>query len=337
MSDYDDPNSKASNGGKARAKALSAEKKSEIGKKGADARWSQQIPEALFAGTLPLGGVEIPCYVTVDGERLISGRGMQEALRLVDQNVPESGQKPGSRLTRLLNNRKLSPLIFKGKEVDHFLPKKVRYKGALINGYNSEMLVDICEGMLEARASAVGLTARQEIIAAQCEILVRAFAKVGIAALIDEATGYQRVRPGDALKSYLETILRKDLASWVKRFPDEYYENIYKLKDWDWPGMTKNRYSIVGTYTNDLIYERLAPGLKEEFELKNPKGANGRRKAKHHQWFDEAGEKLYSQQMFTVLTIQRAALKKTGNKWAHFMSMMDELLPKRGSTLPLGF
>lgn len=334
MADID---SKASRGGNARAEALTKEEKSEIGRKGAATRWSLEIPEALYSGTLKLGGIEIPCYVTVDGERLISGRGMQEALRLVDENLPESGQKPGSRLTRLLNNKKLSPLIFKGKDQDHFSPKKVRFQGVLINGYNSEMLVDICEGMLEARANQLGLTARQEIIAAQCEVLVRAFAKVGIAALIDEATGYQHVRPGDALKSYLEGILLKDLASWVKRFPDEYYENIYNLKEWEWSGMSKNRYSVVGKYTNDLIYERLAPGLKEEFEKKNPKGANGKRKAKHHQWFDEAGEKLYSQQMFTVLTIQRAALKKNGNKWAHFMSMMDELLPKKGGTLPLGF
>ncbi len=337
MSDIKD---KAARGGKARAEVLTKEKKSEIAKKGANARWSNEVPEVLYSGILKLGDVELPCYVTVDGERLISGRGMQEALRLVDKDLPESGQKPGSRMTRLLNNKKLNNLIFKGKSQDHFLPKKIRFQGKLINGHNSEMLVDICEGMLEARALQIGLTARQEIVAAQCEMLVRAFAKVGIAALIDEATGYQNIRPADSLKTYLETILLKDLASWVKRFPDEYYENIYKLKGWDWPGMSKNRYSVVGKYTNDLIYERIAPGLKEEFDSRNPKDAKGNRKSKHHQWFDEMGEKLYAQQMFTVLTIQRACLKKAGDKWNHFKSMMDELLPKKpkvGESLRLDF
>jgi hypothetical protein len=333
----DDIKKRAAKGGEARAKSLSDEEKTEIAKKGAEARWSTEIPEVLYSGVLSLGDVELPCYVTIDGERLLSGRGMQEALRLVDEDLPESGQKPGSRMTRLLNNRRLNPLIFKGKTPDHFLPKKVRFQGRIINGYNGEMLADICDGMLEARAQNLPLTARQEVIAAQCEMLMRAFARVGIAALIDEATGYQNARPTDALKSYLETILLKDLASWVKRFPDEYYENIYKLKDWPWPGMTKNRYSVVGKYTNDLIYERLAPGLKEEFEKRNPKDAKGRRKTKHHQWFDEAGEKLYAQQMFTVLTIQRACLKKSGDKWAQFKRMMDELLPKKGDSLPLPF
>ena len=327
----------SSAGGEARAQALSSNARTSIAKQGADARWGDSIPEAIHSGVLDLGSISVPCYVTVDGERLISGRGMQEALRLVDEDVPEGGQKPGSRMTRLLNNKKLNPLIFKDKSPDHFLPKKVRFQGKVINGYNGDMLADICDGMLDARSKGVALTARQEVIAAQCEMLMRAFAKVGIAALIDEATGYQTARPADALKTYLESILKKELASWVKRFPDEYYENIYQLKGWAWPGMTKNRFSVVGKYTNDLIYERLAPGLKEEFEIRNPKGVNGRRKSKHHQWFDEDGEKLYAQQMFTVLTIQRACLKKAGDKWGHFMAMMDDLLPKKGASLPLGF
>lgn len=104
----------------------------------------------------------------------------------------------------------------------------------------------------------------------------------------------------------------------------EYYENIYKLKGWERLGMSKNRYSVVGKYTNDLIYERLAPGLKDEFGRRNPKDGKGNRKSKRHQWFDEAEEKLYAQQMFTVLTIQRPCLKKRGDKWAHFKSMMDD-------------
>jgi len=333
----DDNESGASKGGKARAANLEKDQLSEIAALGANARWSNEFPEVLYSGDVSLGGISLPCYVTVDGERLLSGRGMQEALRLVDLEVPDNGQKPGSRMTRLLNNKQLNPLIFKGKSPDHFSPKKVRFQGRLINGFNSEMLVDICDGMLEARKQGLPLSARHEVVAAQCELLVRAFAKVGIAALIDEATGYQNVRPADALKSYLETILLKELAAWVKRFPDEYYENIYKLKGWIWPGMQKNRYSVVGKYTNDLIYERLAPGLKEEFDKRNPKDAKGRRKFKNHQWFDADGEKLYAQQMFTVLTIQRAALRRGGDQWEQFKKMMDEMLPKKGTTYELGF
>ena len=239
-------------------------------------------------------------------------------------------------MTRLLNNKKLNPLIFKDKSPDHFLPIKARFQGRIINGHNAEMLADICDGMLEARkVHKDNLTERQSIVADQCEILMRAFAKVGITALVDEATGYQKLRPADGLRTIFDQILRKDLAAWFKRFPDEYYENIYNLKGWEWPGMSKNRYSVVAYYTNDLIYERMVPGLKEEFDRRNPKNEKGRRQHKSHQWLDEPGDKLFAQQMFTVLSIQRACLKKAKNKWEAFMKMMNEILPKKGKTIQL--
>jgi hypothetical protein len=323
-------------GGEARAASLTPEQAKEIAKKGADARWDKTIPTALLGAKLSLGGVEVDCYVTEDGERLIAGRGMQEVLRLVDENAPKSGQKPGSRMTRLLSNKDIKPLIYKDKNQDHFDPKKRRYQGRLIAGFNAEMLVDICEGILEARSQGILKTARQSIIANQCELIMRGLAKVGIVALIDEATGYQNIRPADSLRNYFDQILKKDLAAWFKRFPDEFYENIYKLKGWDWPGMSKNRYSVVGKYTNDLVWERIVPGLKEELNVRNPKDTNGNRRNKHHQYLnDEAGDRLFSQQMFTILALQRACLNKSGDRWNHFISMMDDILPKKGTTVDL--
>lgn len=327
MSDNENPKSK---GGKARAASTSPEERSEIAKKAADTRWDKSLPTVLLGAKLSLGGVEVDCYVTDDGERLIAGRGMQEILKLVDEDLPQSGQKPGSRLTRLLSNKVLNPLIYKDKRQDHFDPKKRRYQGKIIAGFNAEMLIDICEGMLEARAQGVLKTARQSIIAAQCELIMRGLAKTGIVALIDEATGYQNLRPADGLRTYFDQVLRKDLAVWFKRFPDEFYENIYKLKGWEWPGMGKNRFSVVGKYTNDLVYGRIVPGLQDELEKLNPKNDKGYREHKHHQWLnDDAGDKLFSAQMFTILALQRACLNKTGNKWNHFMSMMDDILPKK--------
>lgn len=326
---------KAAKGGRARAESLTKEEKTKIAKKGAASRWDKSLPTVLLGAKLTLGGVEVDCYVTEDGERLIAGRGMQDILKLVDEDTPRQ-QKPGSRLTRLLNNKTINPLIYKNKDKDHFSPKKRRYQGRGIAGFNAEMLVDICEGMLEARKQGILKTARQSIIAAQCELIMRGLAKTGIVALIDEATGYQKLRPADGLRTYFDQVLRKDLAVWFKRFPDEFYENIYKLKGWEWPGMGKNRFSVVGKYTNDLVYGRIVPGLQDELEKRNPKNENGYREHKHHQWLnDDIGDKLFSQQMFTILALQRACLNKAGNKWNHFMSMMDDILPRKNSTIPL--
>jgi hypothetical protein len=333
MPQSEDPKSK---GGKARAASLSGEERSEIARAGARAKWESSAPVVLLSDKLKLGGVEVDCYVTENGERLIAGRGMQDLLRLVGEEPPRSGQKPGSRMTRLLNNQVLRPLIFKDKPADHFAAKKLRYQAQTISGYNAEMLVDICEGLLDARKQKLLKTVRQETIAAQCELILRGLAKTGIVALIDEATGYQALRPADGLRTYFDQILRKDLAAWLKRFPDEFYENIYKLRNWEWKGMSKNRFSAVAHYTNDLLYERIAAGLREELEVRNPKNEKGQRGHKHHQWLNtEAGEKLFAQQMFAVLMFQRAALNQTGDRWKKFMADMDKFLPRKEPTVPL--
>lgn len=326
---------KHSKGGNARASKLTPEQRSEIAKKGAESRWKAEVATVICAGELKLGDVNIPCYVTADGQRLISGRAMQDALRLVDE-TPGGAEKTGSRLTRYLNNKKLKPLFYKDKGAGHFTPIKAKWQGTILNGYNGERLVEICQGMLEARVSGILHTPRQAIVAAQCELILRGLAKTGIVALIDEVTGYQTLRPADGLRTYFDQVLRKDLAPWFKRFPDEFYENIYKLRGWVWPGMQKNRYSVVAHYTNDLIYERMLPGLSEELSRRNPKDARGNRKGKHHMLLnDEVGDRLHSAQMFTVLALQRACLNKPGNKWAHFMQMMNEVLPIKGQTMPL--
>jgi len=80
-------------GGKARAKRLTKEAKSDIARKGAAVRWAAKddgnLPKALCGGREPLrlGKVEIPCYVLEDGaakrdedRRVITVSGLQQAL-----------------------------------------------------------------------------------------------------------------------------------------------------------------------------------------------------------------------------------------------------------------
>jgi hypothetical protein len=66
--------------------------------------------------------------------------------------------------------------------------------GRLAFGYSATILADICEAVLATR-NAGKLQKQHEPIADRCEILVRGFARVGIIALVDEVTGYQRDLP----------------------------------------------------------------------------------------------------------------------------------------------
>ena len=223
-------------------------------------------------GILNLGGISIPCYVLQDGTRVLSGRGMQEALKMVDESE-DGKQTAGTRLNRYLNQKSLNPFIYKGKEPDHFNPI-ICYKGTQkINGYEATILADICEAFLEAR-NYIELSTRQRVIADQCEILIRGFARVGITALVDEATGYQYERERDALQSILKAYINEELLKWQKLFPDIFYYEIFRLNNWDYTvkGIQK-RPGVIGKWTNELIYKQLPKGVLEELKNRTPKSS----------------------------------------------------------------
>jgi len=205
-----------------------------------------------------------------------------------------------------------------------------------IRFYDAAILPAVCDVWLKARQA--GALQKQQLSKAQhAEILMRSLAQTGIVALIDEVTGYEKVRPQNALQAYLELVIRRELAAWAKKFPDEFYENIYKLKGWRWPGMQKNRFSVVAHYTRDLVYERLGPGVLAELETKTPKNEKGQRPNRLHQWLTEdVGDPMLAQHLHALLMFQRLALSN-GYGWVRFVQMVDQVLPKRGANLLLPF
>lgn len=107
-------------------------------------------------------------------------------------------------------------------------------------GYSAEILPAVCEVWLRAREA--GALQKQQLGRAQnAEILLRGLAHVGIVALIDEATGYQYDRDRDELHRLLAVYLTEERLAWAKRFPDEFYKQIYRLKEWPWPPNSAQR------------------------------------------------------------------------------------------------
>jgi hypothetical protein len=160
-------------------------------------------------------------------------------------------------------------------------------------------------------------------------MLMRGLAHVGVVALVDEATGYQEVRDRQALQVILDKFLAKELAAWAKRFPDEFYKEIFRLRKWKWSSL--RRPGVVAAYTKDLVYARLAPGVLDELERKNPVNAKGRRAAKHHQWLSvDVGHPALAQHLHAVIGLMRAS-----DTWEGFKAMIDRAFPKRGSNFEL--
>lgn len=321
-----------SKGGSARAASLTPDERSAIARKAAEAKHNKPLPMATHKGILKIGETEIQCFVLDDGRRVISGRGLTTAIGMKGRGQGV-GRISTLKAVKLSQNNNLplaieKPILFLGGS-----PKV----GQPSDGFEATVLQELCEALLEARDAGVLLSDHDLRYAKEAEILIRSFARLGIVALVDEATGFQSERPKDALQQYLQMLLRKELAVWAKKFPDEFYENIYKIRGWVWPGIGKNRYSVVAHYTRDLVYERMAPGLLKTLEEKTPKDEHGNRPARMHQWLTgDIGDPMLASHLQSILTLQRLAIAN-GWGWARFMNMVDQVMKKKGDTLDLPF
>lgn len=336
MKPDDDPKGRAK-GGHARALALPDERRSEIAARAAQARWQAKkdahLPVAEFGSPerpLRLLDVEIPCYVLSDGTRVLTQQGFLVALGRARAAKGGTGASKGVDNTpAFLAANNLKPLISQEiiastSAIEFRLPG-----GGRAFGYAAELLPKVCNVYLRARDQKL-LLPSQRRTAEKADMLVRGLAETGIVALVDEATGYQQVRARDALQAYLDRFLRKELAAWVKTFPDEFFQELYRLKGWAWKGSSR-RPGVVGHYINDLIYDRLGPGVLDELQRKNPSDGHGRRKSRHTQWLTEdIGHPALAQHMYATIGLMRAH-----NDFQSFQAFFKRAFPKKGENLAL--
>jgi|SRR5271166_1413791 len=322
-------------GGFARAEALSPEKRQEIARKAAISRWGTQMPAADFEGEFPLGDTPVSCAVLADGTRIITQATFLRALGR--SRSPKAGTGVLSTVDELpffLQSDALRPFI-SNELAESTKPLFYRTKtGGKGVGYDARLLPQVAEVYLRYRDAILAekgeVPGRYQRMVVAADQLMRALANVGIIALIDEATGYQEVRGKQALQAILDAFLRKELAAWAKRFPDEFYQQIFRLRGWQWKGRGTNPPRAVAGYTKDIVYARLAPGIIDELERKNP-SESGKRRAKHHQWLTEdVGHPALAQHLHAAITLMRIS-----TNWAQFKLFLDQSHPKRGDTMQL--
>lgn len=295
---------------------------------------SEKVQRATHVGEISIGSAIIPCAVLEDGTRVLTQRGFLQAIGRSGQ--PTSGKGSSvEKMAPFLDAPNLKPYIDKDLERSS-VPIQFRGagapKGGTAWGYRAELLPQVCEVYLRARDDDE-LTKAQERFAIACDIVMRGLAHVGIVALVDEATGYQEIRDRNALQEILDKFLRQEFAKWAKRFPDTFYQELFRLRGWQWRGMKVNRPSIVGHYTNDIVYARLAPGVLDELRKINPPDEHGRRTHKHHQWMtDDIGHPALQAHLTGVQAIMRGA-----TSWDNFMRMLQRAYPKINTNLHLPY
>lgn len=315
-------------GGIARAKSLSKESRSEIARNAAAARWSKHLPDASHEGTLEIAGLSLPVAVTSDGTRLMISKAFMTAL-----GRPWKGSYASSELPNFIAAKNLLPFISEGLFNVLHPVDFINKRGQKAQGYKAELLPMVCDVYLDARKAENILTDSQQKVAAQAEILIRGFARVGIVALVDEATGYQRDRATDALSRILEQFIAKELQPWVKTFPDEFYEQLFRLRGLNFPTDTVKRPQYFGYLTNDIIYKRLAPGVLDELKRTEPKSKSGNRKGTLQQRLTpDLGHPKLREHLASVCTIMDFS-----DDYQDFMRKLDRRHPRYGETMQLDF
>jgi len=323
-----EPDSMQSLGGKARAESLTAAQRKEIASTAAAARWA--LPRATHEGDLPIVGTTIHCAVLEDGRRLLTQSDLMRVLGRARQAKGRAYYDGDANLPAFLNAKSLLPFIDKGLYVTSSQIEFKPLKGAKAFGYPAELLPKVCEVFLKAR-DAGALTHNQKHIAKQADILMRGLAQVGIVALVDEATGYQKERAHKALAEILEKFISKELRAWTKTFPIEFYEQIFRLRGWKFDPESVRRPAVIGHFTNDIVYKRLAPGVMKELRAKNPT-IDGRRKNKHFQWLTgDIGDPKLRSHLDGVMPLMRIS-----DSWDEFKKHLNKAYPKYETT-ELGF
>lgn len=314
----------AKKGGEARAASLSPNDRKAIARRAAEARWGKTVLQASHTGELIVGDKSLQCAV-VEGEiRVINQWTLLRALG-------RSGRTAGTRT----DNPVFAPNLqgYVPQRLADALASPITYTavaGGKQIGYKAELLPDICWVYLDAWKDG-GLRKNQYSAATAADVLIRGLSKVGIVALVDEATGYQDVRTRHALEELLHMYVAEEMRPWIKMFPNDFFKETYRLNGWNYNPSSNKRTPLVGTWTNKYIYEPLPSGVLEELRRRNPRNENGNRSYRHHQFLTEStGNVHLDRQISTVTT-----LMKISNSKAHFQEMFNRAFPPPVEQLPL--
>ena len=294
----------------------------------------EKILKATHQGNLNINSLDITAYNLPNGERVLSRIGFLKALGRTGKakggrNYDEEFQTPvfltASNIKPLVDEDLLEnskPIIF------------IDLNGNQSIGYKAEILPQVAFLFSDALSKGI-LKQNQKHIGEQSRILVKAFLKTSIIALVDEATGYQYDRERDALQVVLKAYINEELLKWQKMFPDTFYYEIFRLNKWDYTvkGINK-RPSVIGKWTtNKLIYEQLPKGVLEELKVKTPKSPEGNYTARFFQSLTpDIGHPELTSQIYKVVGIMQIS-----DNWNDFISNFNRMISRESGQMEIDF
>ena len=270
---------------------------------------SGEIPTAIHRGGLAIIGMSVPCYVLDNGIRVIGRTSATEVL---------TGIRGGGALEKYIAVRALEPFISKDLVLERMVPFRLPEVEGLekaVKGLSADLFIEICQGFVKAlennfRRDSVHprLTPRQQEMAMQASLFLSACAKVGLEALIDEATGYQYEREVDALQVKLAAFLEEEMRQWEKTFPDQLWQEFGRLTGWSGPLSKRPKYW--GRLVMELIYEKLDPDIAAWLKANAPAPKRGQN---YHQWLSsQYGLKKLVEHIWMIIGVARTCESMRG-------------------------
>ena len=324
----------ARKGGKARAAILTPDERKAIASQAAKARWakhkgtpisdgeeehSSQVlgqPDAVFLpeervshfhGEVHFGNLSVPCHVLDDGSRVIAQREVVKVL---------TGQeKPSGLIGRLIGIGALAPYI----AADDVISKVIQFRLSgpghqmVAHGYEATLLIEVCDSYLRARDDGV-LSEAQMKVAQRADIIMRSCAKVGIIALIDEATGYQEVRQRNALQLKIQAFINDEIQEWAKMFPDDFWHELARLEHTRYS--PRSRPLRWGKYVMAFVYDAVDEDVGCELRKINP---NPHFRKNHHQWLKTYGREKVRDHINRVIGVMKTCqdMQDFNRKFGH--------------------
>ena len=253
------------------------------------------LPKVVASGYLTQFN-SIPCFNLDNGQRVF---------RLSDMTITLRGKRHGKFANYLAteNVKKYIPeRLWPDLAKDRF-PQGVTEAdddGRTITTYDALDFVDICLAFIEAANNGEKLSIAQQEIVDRARAFIAASAKLGITGLIDEATGFQYIRPPDELQFKMAYFLADELRPWEKTFPDNFWGELGRLTHWT---NLKLRPKYWGKLVNEFVYEALDRDIAEYLQKNKPPRYTGKR---YFQWLHEdRGVKALLEHIWTVIGLAK--------------------------------
>jgi hypothetical protein len=289
------------------------------------------ISRATHKGFMHISGIDLECYVLEDGRRVFNKKGMAKAIGLKSEGgnafLKAMGRKGlGSEIDQKLYEKIENPIYFNYLRSDPW------------HAYEADVLVEVCKSIKRAK-DAGRLTNTQEELYHHANALLNAFGKIGVVALIDEATGYQKERSPDALRLLVQQYLEDEKREWQKEFPDEYYNLLNNIYGSGNTAIRKsgaivlNKPQHFANFTRSYIYQPLENGsVLEELDKLNPYiDSKGTRKDRFHQHLS----KDYGIEKLRIQVREVITLLKVSDTVEDFKKLFKKRFPRKGDQLDL--